>query len=63
MPTPYRNDGCCCDHEPRDPAFNRSVGDVEPPADIIQPDWIPQCTGGGDYLEADVPVPDESWSL
>lgn len=61
MPS-YRNDGCCCDHEPSDPIDHHSVGDVESPADIIQPDWIPVCTGAGDYLAAADPVPDESWA-
>lgn len=58
----FRNDSCCCDHEPKDPAFNHSVGDVEPPADVTQPDFIPVCPGGGDYLDAAAPTPSESWA-
>jgi hypothetical protein len=61
MPT-YRNDSCCCDHEPTDPAFHHSVGDVQPPADIIQPDFIPVCSGLGNFLEAVEPTPSESWA-
>lgn len=59
----YRNDSCCCNHEPRDPYFDHSAGDVESPADIIQPDILRVCAGGGDYEDGDDPVPAESWDL